>query len=139
MKKLMLLHILAMLSGCDVQSSVEIGPCITAWDDAHMSLVSNQSDKKCTATLQQCGCDPSSITTRINKEYFCGGDRLLVDYYPGISVEVQTLIKYPLTLENNKGFPTYVKGDPLLERCFSNKIYIRTCTEGQTTVWCDPQ
>ena len=132
-----LLFVLLALVGCDSTNSTQ-PPCLAAWDEVHKNLINVQSDAACTNIQQTCHCDPTATSTRVSKEYFCGNDRVLVDYYPGLNLEIQTRVVYPLTLDSNKGVPSYVKGDPLLEACFQQRIDISKCTQGSTLTWCDP-
>ena len=89
-----LLFVLLALVGCDSTNSTQL-PCCQAWDEVHKNLINVQSEAVCTSTQQTCRCDPTATSTRVSKEYFCGNDRVLVDYYPGLNLEIQPELYTP--------------------------------------------
>lgn len=128
------LLVLLLISGCE--STNQLTLCVTTWDETHKNLINLQSMRSCVGTAQECKC-AINTSTRVSTEYFCGSNRALVDYYPAISLEVTTVVVYPLTKETNTGFPSSVKGDDVLEACFHRQVDLSKCTKGKTMSWCD--
>lgn len=137
--KALMLGILVLVVGC-VGENYAGSTCAVEWRETQINITESfQKEALCGGLdARECGCNTDAPFggVRSVKEWTCKDKRILEEYLPGAGLFIVREVIYPLTLENNKGLPSRVVGDPVLEACYASKIDYTGCSLTDVRLYC---